>query len=110
VPGPPVSIGCNVILSPGAAGPPDSGVVVAVTQTTVTAGGLPLAVVGQTICSMINSVSGAPYPATPVAGGSVSVTLSGQGLIRVGDILPAGSGLMTILGPPAAPWITDKGA
>jgi hypothetical protein len=28
----------------------------------------------------------------------------------MGDMIPSGSGIMTILGPPAAPWITDQGA
>lgn len=110
MPGPPISVGCNVMVSPGAAGPPDTGVVASVTQTTVTAGGLPLAVAGQTICSMVNSVSGAPYPLVVGPGGSASVSVSGMGLIRVGDMLPAGPGVMTFLGPPAAPWITDTGA
>ena len=46
MPGPPVSIGCAVLLSPGAAGPPDTGVIMQVMQTAVTANGMPLATSG----------------------------------------------------------------
>jgi len=109
MPGPPVSIGCAVTLSPGAAGPPDSGVIVAVLQTAATAGGLPLATVGS-ICQMVNSVSGVPYPLPIGPGGSTSVAIAGQALVRVGDIIPSGPGVLTILGPPAAPFITDNGS
>ena len=59
--GPPVSIGCAVVLSPGAAGPPDSGFISIIPQAVVTASGVPLATVGS-ICQMVNSVSGVPYP------------------------------------------------
>ena len=111
MPGSPVSLGCAVLLSPGAAGAPDSGVIIAVTQTVITAGGLPLATAGSTICQMINSVSGAPYPlSVGSAGASTSCQVSGQGLIRMGDKIPSGSGILTILGPPAAPYISDTGA
>jgi hypothetical protein len=111
MPGNPVSIGCSVLLSPGAAGPPDSGVVVAVTQVFATAGGMPLATAGGTICQMVNSVSGAPYPLmVGSSGASTSCSLAGQGLIRVGDRIPSGPGILTVLGPPAAPFVTDNGA
>jgi len=106
MPGPPVSIGCAVVLSPGAAGPPDSGAIVAVLQTHLTAGGLPLATAGS-ICLMVNSVSGAPYPLPIGPGGSTGVTVGGQPLVRVGDVIPSGPGLLTILGPPAAPFLSD---
>jgi uncharacterized Zn-binding protein involved in type VI secretion len=110
MPGPPVSIGCAVILSPGAAGAPDSGVIVAVTQTTATASGMPLATAGS-ICQMINSVSGVPYPLTIGSTGvSTSVKIDGNGLVRSGDSIPSGSGVLTILGPPAAPFISDGGS
>ncbi|MEM8960456.1 MAG: hypothetical protein AAGD38_03175 [Acidobacteriota bacterium] len=110
MPGPPVSLGCAVILSPGAAGPPDSGVIVSITQTTATANGMPLAVTGS-ICQMINSLSGAPY-SLPIGnlGGSTSLKIDGQALVRLGDLIPSGPGVMTILGPPAAPFINDRGA
>jgi uncharacterized Zn-binding protein involved in type VI secretion len=109
VSGPPVSIGCAVMLTPGVAGPPDSGVITVVTQSTVTAGGLPLAVAGS-ICQMVNSVSGAPYPLPIGPLGSSDVTIAGQPLIRLGDQIPSGAGVLAILGPPAAPYIVDTGA
>ena len=108
--GPPVSLGCAVLLTPGAAGPPDTGVIVAVTQVTAMAGGLPLAVTGS-ICQMVNSVSGVPYP-LPIgsAGASTGVTIEGQALVRMGDMIPSGSGVLMILGPPAAPTVIDGSA
>src|SRR6185436_4178061 len=98
MPGSPVSIGCSVLLSPGAAGPPDSGTIIAVTQAAVVAGGLPLAVAGSTICLMVNSVSGVPYSLPIASGGSTSVSINGQGMLRMGDVIPAGPGLLTLLG------------
>lgn len=109
MPGLPVSIGCAVVLSPGAAGPPDSGVLIAVLQTAALANGMPLAVTGS-ICQMVNSVTGVPYPLPITTGGSTSVTVNGQALLRIGDVVPAGSGMLTLLGPPAAPFVTDTGA
>ena len=44
MPGMPVTIGCAVVMTPGAAGPPDSGIIIAVPQVIATAGGMPLAV------------------------------------------------------------------
>jgi uncharacterized Zn-binding protein involved in type VI secretion len=107
MPGPPVSIGCAVVVSPGAAGPPDSGVIVSVLQTTATANGMPLAT-GGSICQMVNSLSGAPYPLPIGQGGSTGVTIGGQALVRLGDQIPSGPGIMMILGPPAAPFVTDQ--
>jgi hypothetical protein len=109
MPGPPVSIGCAVLLTPGAAGPPDSGVIAIILQAMVTAGGMPLATVGS-LCQMINSVSGIPYVLPIGPGGSTGVTIAGQALVRMGDTIPSGPGILTILGPPAAPCITDTGA
>ena len=109
MPGNPVSIGCAVLLSPGAAGPPDSGVITTVLQTCATAGGLPLATAGS-LCQMINSLSGVPYVLPIGPGGSSSVLVAGQPLVRMGDMIPSGPGVMTILGPPAAPYVTDTGA
>ena len=110
MPGPPVSMGCAVLLTPGASGPPDSGVITVITQTCATAGGMPLATVGS-MCQMVNSVSGSPY-VLPIgsAGGSSSVTVNGQALVRLGDQIQSGPGMMVILGPPAAPYITDTGS
>ena len=110
MPGAPVSVGCAVVLSPGAAGPPDSGVIVAVLQAAVTANGQPLATSGS-ICQMINSLSGVPYPlpiGTP--GASTGVTIQGQPLVRMGDQIPSGPGVLAILGPPAAPFVNDQNA
>jgi hypothetical protein len=109
MPGPPVSIGCAVVLTPGAAGPPDSGVIVGILQATVTAGGMPLATSGS-LCQLINSLSGVPYVLPIGSGGSTAVTIDGQPLIRIGDLIPTGPGLLTILGPPAAPYLIDTGA
>lgn len=108
--GPPVSIGCAVLLTPGASGPPDSGVITTVLQTTATASGLPLATAGS-LCQMVNSVSGVPYP-LPIGsvGGSTGVTIGGQALVRVGDQIPSGPGVLLILGPPAAPFLSDTAA
>jgi hypothetical protein len=110
MPGPPVTIGCAVLLSPGAAGAPDSGVILSVLQTAATASGLPLATSGS-ICQMVNSVSGVPYP-LPIGtvGASTGVTIDGQGLVRVGDQILSGSGMLLIIGPPAAPFVTDQSA
>jgi len=109
VPGPPVTIGCSVILNPGAAGAPDSGVITVITQTCATAGGMPLATVGS-MCQLINSVSGVPYMLPIGQGGSTSVLVQGQGLVRVGDMIPSGPGVLQIIGPPAAPFVTDTGS
>jgi hypothetical protein len=105
--GPPVSIGCAVLLTPGAAGPPDSGTIVSVPPGGPTGGGLPLAMVGS-MCLMINSVSGIPYP-LPIGPFSPSrVTITGRALVRLGDAIPSGPGVLTILGPPAAPFVMDR--
>lgn len=109
MPGSPVSVGCAVLLSPGVAGPPDSGVISVVLQANALAGGMPLATAGS-LCQMVNSVSGAPYVLPIGPGGSASVTVGGQPLVRLGDLIPSGPGMLTILGPPAAPFMTDTGA
>ena len=96
-------------VAPGAAGPPDSGVLIMVPQGAVTVGGMPLAVVGS-MCQMVNSVSGVPYPLPIASGGSTSVTIIGMGILRMGEVIQAGSGMLTLLGPPAAPFINDTGA
>ncbi|WP_380168390.1 hypothetical protein [Jannaschia sp. R86511] len=107
VPGPVVSIGCSVLLSPGAAGPPDSGVITAVLQSVATAGGMPLATAGS-LCTMVNSGTGVPYTlpiGTP--GASTGVQVAGQALVRLGDRIPSGPGVLLVLGPPAAPYVID---
>jgi hypothetical protein len=109
MPGPPVSIGCAVVVSPGMAGPPDSGVIMQVPQAFVTAGGMPLAIAGS-ICQMVNSLTGAPYPLTIGSLTSTGALVNGMGLVRVGDSIPSPPGVLTILGPPAAPYVTDASA
>ena len=109
MPGPPVSMGCAVMVTPGAAGPPDSGVIVMIPQTAVIAGGMPLAVSGS-ICQMVNSISGIPYPLVIGALASTGVKISGMSLVRMGDMIPSPPGVLMILGPPAAPYIIDSSA
>jgi hypothetical protein len=101
-------MGCAVMLTPGAAGAPDTGVILTVLQSTVTASGVPLATVGS-LCQMVNSLSGAPYPlAIGDLGASAGVTVDGQALVRVGDQILSGPGMLAIIGPPAAPFVTDE--
>jgi hypothetical protein len=106
MPGPPVSIGCMVVVTPGATAAPDTGVVVGILQGSATAAGLPLATAG-TICVMVNSLTGIPYPLVIGPLASTGVTVAGMGLVRVGDMIPSPPGVLAILGPPAAPFITD---
>lgn len=107
MPGPPVTLGCAVLVTPGAAGPPDSGTLVAVFPPFLTAGGMPLATSGS-LCAMVNSVTGVPYPLVigPLASGGV--TVGGRALVRVGDRIPSPPGILTVLGPPAAPFVNDQ--
>jgi len=108
--GPPVSVGCVVIVTPGLAGAPDTGTIVMVPPTAPSAAGLPLAVSGS-LCQMVNSVTGAPYPLTiGSTGASTGVTVDGAALVRVGDQIPSGSGVLAVVGPPAAPYVIDGNA
>jgi len=109
MPGPPVSIGCQVIITPGASGPPDTGTIIAVFPPVITAGGMPLATSGS-LCLMINSVWGFPYPLVIGPLASTGVSVAGRSLVRMGDNVPTPPGIMTILGPPAAPFINDQWA
>jgi hypothetical protein len=94
------------MVSPGLSGPPDTGTITIIPPGGPTAGGMPLAMPGST-CIMINSVWGFPYP-LPIGPLTPSqATISGQPLVRIGDSIPSGPGIMTILGPPAAPYIND---
>ncbi len=97
------------MLTPGAAGAPDSGVIVSIPQAAVTAGGMPLAIAGS-ICQMVNSVTGAPYPLPIGPLGSTGVTIAGMALVRMGDQIPTPPGVLMILGPPAAHYVTDTNA
>jgi hypothetical protein len=109
MPGPPVTIGCSVMITPGASGPPDMGTIVVIFPPVITAAGMPLATAGS-ICLMVNSVLGFPYPLVigPLASGGVSV--GGRALVRMGDNIPTPPGILTVLGPPAAPFINDQWA
>ena len=107
MPGPPVSIGCVVVVTPGAAGAPDSGTIVGIFQSCLTAGGMPLAVSGS-LCTMVNSVTGAPYPLAIGPLGSSGVTVGGMALVRVGDQIPSPPGILSIIGPPPAPYVQDQ--
>lgn len=106
MPGMPVTLGCAVVVTPGAAGPPDSGVIVQIPQTALTAGGMPLAVSGS-MCQMINSLSGVPYPLVIGPLGSSGIKINGMSLVRIGDMIPSPPGVLSVLGPPAAPYVTD---
>lgn len=106
MPGPPVSIGAAVVVTPGAAGPPDSGTIVAVLPPVIVAGGLPLATAGS-ICTMVNSVSGVPYPLVIGPLASSGVRVAGRALVRVGDRIPSPPGVLLVVGPPAAPFVND---
>jgi hypothetical protein len=107
MPGPPVSLGAMVVITPGAAGAPDTGTITAIFPPFVTANGLPLATSGS-LCTMINSLSGIPYPLVIGPLASSGVTVSGRALVRLGDRIPTPPGILTVLGPPAAPFINDQ--
>jgi hypothetical protein len=107
MPGLPVSIGCSVMVSPGVTGAPDSGTILIVLPPFVTAGGMPLATSGS-ICMMTNSVTGAPYPLVIGPLGSSGVRVAGKALVRMGDQIPSPPGILTIVGPPAAPYVNDS--
>ncbi|HXF40070.1 MAG TPA: hypothetical protein VN687_10185 [Blastocatellia bacterium] len=107
MPGPPVTIGCSVMITPGASGPPDMGTIVGIIPPVITAGGMPLAMTGS-LCLMINSVWGFPYPLVIGPLASSGVTVGGRGLVRMGDNIPTPPGILTILGPPAATFVIDQ--
>ena len=106
MPGPPVTIGTMVMVTPGASGPPDTGTILVILPPFIAAGGMPLATSGS-ICLMINSVWGFPSPVVIGPLASTGVSVAGQALVRMGDNIPSPPGILTILGPPAAPFITD---
>ena len=107
MPGLPVTIGCMVMVTPGASGPPDTGTILVIIPPVITAGGMPLATTGS-ICLMINSVWGFPYPVVIGPLASTGVTVGGRALVRMGDNIPSPPGILTMLGPPAAPFVTDQ--
>lgn len=105
--GPPVTIGCSVVLTPGAAGPPDTGTILGILPPVITANGLPLATSGS-ICLMVNSLSGVPYPLVIGPTGSSGVRIAGRALVRMGDQIPTPPGVLSILGPPAPGSFIDS--
>lgn len=107
MPGMPVSIGCSVMVMPGAAGPPDTGTIIAVLPPFVFADAMPLATSGS-ICLMVNSLSGVTYPLVIGPIGSAGVRVTGRSLVRMGDLIPSPPGVLMILGPPAATCVTDQ--
>jgi uncharacterized Zn-binding protein involved in type VI secretion len=107
MPGPPVSIGCAVMVTPGASGPPDTGTIMVVLPPFVMANGMPLATAGS-MCLMINSVWGFPYPVVIGPLASTGVTVSGKALVRMGDQIPSPPGVLSILGPPATLSVIDQ--
>lgn len=107
MPGLPVTIGCTVIITPGATGAPDTGTIVGIFPPFITANGMPLATTGS-LCMMVNSFSGVPYPLPigPVA--SSGVIVGGRSLVRMGDFIPTPPGILTIVGPPATTFVNDQ--
>jgi hypothetical protein len=97
------------MVTPGASGPPDTGTIIAVFPPVITAGGMPLATSGS-LCLMINSVWGFPYPVVIGSPASTGVTVGGRSLVRVGDRIPTPPGVLLVLGPPAAPYVIDQNA
>lgn len=107
MPGPPVTLGCVVVLTPGATGVPDTGSIIFIPPPFITATGLPLATAGS-VCQMINSLTGVPYPLPiPPLGCSTGVTNVGMPLVRLGDRIVVGPAILLISGPPAAPYMND---
>lgn len=106
MPGPPVSIGASVIVTPGAAGAPDSGFIIAILPPFITANGMPLATSGS-ICQMVNSITGVPYPLVIGPLGSSGVRVAGRSLVRMGDLIPSPPGVLLIVGPPATTSVVD---
>ncbi len=108
MPGPAVTIGTAVILTPGAAGPPDSGVITTIFPPFVLNSGMPLATIGS-LCTMINSVTGVPYPLPIGMPASMQVyPAPGRMLVRMGDFIPTPPGILSIVGPPAMPLVMDN--
>jgi hypothetical protein len=107
MPGNPVTIGCAVTLTPGLSGPPDQGTIVMIPLGGPTAGHMPLAIAGS-MCLMINSVWGFPYPMPIGALTPSQVTVAMRRLVRMGDMIQSGPGMLTVLGPPASPALFDR--
>lgn len=102
-----MTIGASVMITPGATGPPDMGTIITIFPPAVTANGMPLATAGS-LCLMVNSLTGVTYPLAIGPLASTGVIVAGRALVRVGDRIPTPPGVLTILGPPAAPFINDQ--
>lgn len=107
MPGPPVSIGCAVVLTPGAAGPSDQGTILSVKQSIVRVGGQPAATVGDE-CLMVDPVTPKTYTIKIGQGGSTGVRIGGKALVRVGDSITTDGKQLSIVGPPAGVHLNDK--
>ncbi|WP_136806424.1 hypothetical protein [Desulfosediminicola flagellatus] len=107
MPGPVVTVGASVIVSPGAAGPTDTGVIISVPLPSILADGAPVATAGS-MCQMINSSTGALYMLTVGQIASKTLKINSNAMLRVGDRIPSGHGVLQILGPPAAMCIMDN--
>ncbi len=107
MPGSPVTIGCAVLVSPGMAIAPDSGAITMIPPGGPRAGAMPLAFAGS-ICTMINSATGIPYPLVITPAIPSLARVGGQPLVRVGDVIPCAPGMLTIIGPPALPTLVDQ--
>jgi len=103
----PVTVGCALMMTPGAAGPPDSGVIISVLQATATASGQPLAVQGS-LCQFVNSITGVPYVVPIGAPLTPGAMVDNMPMIRMGDMCPTPPGIVQVLGPPAAPYVNDN--
>lgn len=107
MPGPPVTLGAIVTLTPGAAGAPDTGTIIVIPPPFILANGMPLATVGST-CQMINSLTGIPYPIViPPLGASTGVRVAGKALVRLGDRILMGPAILLIAGVPPMPTLVD---
>jgi hypothetical protein len=70
---------------------------------------MPLATSGS-LCLMINSVWGFPYPLVIGPLASTGVRVTGRSLVRMADQIPTPPGILSILGPPVAPFVMDQWA
>ncbi len=83
------------------------GTIVTIFSPLITANGMPLATTGS-LCMMINSVWGFPYPLVIGPMASSGVQVGGRALVRMGDCIPTPPGILMVMGPPAAPFIIDQ--
>ena len=53
-------------------------------------------------------VVGVPYPLVIGPLASTGIRVNGMALVRLGDMIPSPPGILTVLGPPAAPFFIDS--